>query len=352
MEILVPWLVAWGIALPLSFAMTTGLERQQRQYVLRILWLALLVRLVVATIFVLVPSTRVFHEDAVGEEAFALAIASHWRGELALMPHYVAERNVGLVYVFAAFMYLFGIYRLNATVFNSIVGMVSVLLLYRIGRHLFAEIVARRAMLFVAFFPSMIIWSAIAIKDALVGCMVLVSLLYCLRSRENFTFKNVSGMLLPIVVIYPIRFYIVYFMIASLVGTMIIGRGSLVSNLGRQLALVAIVVGMAAFGGLGQYAQEDTRFMDLQAISNYRAGMASSAHSAFGADIDVSTPRGALMFLPIGLAHLLWSPFPWQMTSLRPIMTLPRCCYGGASPPRCCEALRTCFEHSLLHFRR
>jgi hypothetical protein len=51
--------------------------------------------------------------------------------------------------------------------------------------------------------------------------------------------------------------------------------------------------------------------------------MATTANSGFSVDADVSTARGAVAFLPIGLAVLLFGPFPWQMVSLRPLISLP-----------------------------
>jgi hypothetical protein len=61
----------------------------------------------------------------------------------------------------------------------------------------------------------------------------------------------------------------------------------------------------------------------LDRISMYRHGMAATAHSGFAVDADLSTPGGALSFLPIGMSVLLLGPFPWQMTSLRPLISLP-----------------------------
>jgi hypothetical protein len=51
--------------------------------------------------------------------------------------------------------------------------------------------------------------------------------------------------------------------------------------------------------------------------------MAETANSGFSADVDISRPDSALMFLPIGMAHLLLAPFPWQMTSLGPLIAAP-----------------------------
>ena len=54
-----------------------------------------------------------------------------------------------------------------------------------------------------------------------------------------------------------------------------------------------------------------------------RLDAAQSAQSGFGKDVDVSTTEGALSAIPVGLTYLLLAPFPWQLASLRQMITLP-----------------------------
>jgi hypothetical protein len=62
---------------------------------------------------------------------------------------------------------------------------------------------------------------------------------------------------------------------------------------------------------------------DLEAVQRSRADLARSANSGFGADVDVSTASGAIGAIPLGMAYLLFAPFPWQLASLRQSITLP-----------------------------
>jgi hypothetical protein len=39
--------------------------------------------------------------------------------------------------------------------------------------------------------------------------------------------------------------------------------------------------------------------------------------------MSISTPAGAALYLPIGVANFLFSPFPWRINSWRQIMALP-----------------------------
>jgi hypothetical protein len=61
--------------------------------------------------------------------------------------------------------------------------------------------------------------------------------------------------------------------------------------------------------------------MSLEAINEMRRQ--ASGGSAFAQDADISTPLGAAVFLPLGLAYFFFSPFPWQITSFLKLISVP-----------------------------
>ncbi|HEX8336804.1 MAG TPA: hypothetical protein VF621_08740, partial [Pyrinomonadaceae bacterium] len=71
----------------------------------------------------------------------------------------------------------------------------------------------------------------------------------------------------------------------------------------------------------------------LEAVQRSRSDLVRSANSGFGADVDVSTAAGALSAMPLGMAYLLFAPFPWQLASLRQSITLPEMIIWWASFP-------------------
>jgi hypothetical protein len=244
------------------------------------------------------------------------------------------SRNTGVNYTFAAILYVLGPYPLNISIVNSLIGTLNALLLFRIGRKLFHEAIARRAAIFTTFFPSMIVWSAMALKDALVGFVILLTTLFCIRLRRRFSLANLIGVIVPIFCVYPIRFYLVYFLLVSVIGTMVLNRSRrFFTKVSQQMVLIGGLVLIGGGIGLTSYARQDLEYFDLERVSSYRRGMAVSAHSSFAEDADVSTPIKAIAFLPIGVTALLWSPFPWQMTSLRPLLTLPEMLFWWACIP-------------------
>ena len=45
--------------------------------------------------------------------------------------------------------------------------------------------------------------------------------------------------------------------------------------------------------------------------------------SAYAPKADVSTTQGAIAVLPVGLAYLLFAPFPWAVHNVRQALTVP-----------------------------
>ena len=325
MDVVLPLVLALTFGVGICVLATSGLTPAQMKHIRPIVLGAFGLRVVMSTIFAMLVFTRVFHDDASGTEYYSIRIASAWLGDGPPLPHWaINDRNYGLTYFFAGVLYVTGRYALNITIFNSLIGAMNTMLIYRIGLKLVDEKVARRAALFVAFFPSMIIWSSIALKDPLMSFFICVTLLSAIHLRERFSLLAVAGCLLPMLAVYPIRFYLVYFMASSLVGTIALGRkGQLVAGLSKQVVLLGGLAVIVVALGFYSNAATDLEVFDLEKVSSYRRGMASTANSAFAGDVDVSTPGRAILFLPVGLSTLIWGPFPWQMTSLRPLLSAP-----------------------------
>jgi hypothetical protein len=64
-------------------------------------------------------------------------------------------------------------------------------------------------------------------------------------------------------------------------------------------------------------------FMTLEQMQVTRVDQAMWGKSAYGTQYDVSTPAGALQALPFGLVYLLFAPFPWAISGVRQLLTLP-----------------------------
>jgi hypothetical protein len=147
--------------------------------------------------------------------------------------------------------------------------------------------------------------------------------------------KYVLTLVLSMFAIFTLRFYVFYMLAAAVGGAFIIGMRPVSSrSLARQLVVVvALGVGLTYLGVLRSASVQLERYGTLQSVQTSRADLVRAANSGFGQDVDVSTASGALSAVPIGMAYLLFAPFPWQLASLRQSITLPEMLvWWGAFP--------------------
>ena len=323
MDILLPLVIFCTLGALVFVGLIRLVKEDERRWLSALVALAFATRIAAATMFALVPETRIFHDDADGYEYNGMAIAAGWSGD---GPPLILTKgqNIGFAVVSASVYYLLGRFAVNLSYFNAVVGTVTVILVYMLARQLVHRLVARRAALFTAFMPSMILWSAVALKDPLMSCLIVLCLLSCLRLKERLSFWSLAGTVLPLAAMQPIRFYLVYFVGSAVVASLALTRGvHMVSGFYKQLVLVGVVVLLFTVVGLARPTQEGTDFLSFERVSGYRSGMAHTAESGFSSDVDISTPTRALMFLPVGMSVLLLGPFPWQITSFRAALAMP-----------------------------
>ena len=321
MDYLIPFLVI-GIASAAAFQIaTTGLPH--RNQILRVVAVAFAIRIGLCLTFYAFPQTRIFHEDAVGYERIGMRIAAYWHGDGPYWPLDTVS-NYGYFYWNAVLYYLFGNYRLHASFANALIGCLTAIVLYRVSCRFFVEWVGRRAFYFALFFPSMIMWSSIAVKDTVMMFLLVLCMNSALRLKDRVSVKHaliVTGCLLAIL---TIRFYMFYMTALAIALSLTLFSGRRIGgNLANQLVLIGALALAFLFLGLRQEAAEEVTQFNLERVASVRAALASTANSGWIGEADVSSPTKAIAFIPYGIALLLFSPFPWQFNGLRPLLALP-----------------------------
>jgi hypothetical protein len=321
-NILAPFIIFVTLGVGALAFLSKKVAPSERPALMRLLLIAFALRIALALCFELMPDLRLFHEDANGYELIGIRIANSWRG---LQPPYpLPDKNWGYFALSGVLALTCGPFTLNLAMLNTVIGTLTALIIYRLARRLFHQTVALMSAGLVCFAPSMIMWSSIALKDAIATFLISIALSSCVSLKEKITLKAVVGIVAPLVAIQPLRFYIVYFVVFAVVVSLAIDRrDKMVGRLYKQLVVGGAVVGLFVMLGIAGKAVEGTEQFDLKAVQSYRQGMVITAKSGYGQDVDISTPAGALAFLPLGVATLLLAPFPWQMTSFRTIIAAP-----------------------------
>jgi hypothetical protein len=172
-------------------------------------------------------------------------------------------------------------------------------------------------------------------KDGPIIFLLAVSMLATLKLGNRFSYKYVSALALSLCALITLRFYVFYIIVLSITAAFIMGRRRLTAqSFIRQFVIICLVGSVLAYFGVSRYAgQQYESYGNLKQLQLMHLDASQSAQSGFGQDIDVSTPEGVLTAIPVGMTYLILAPFPWQLTSLRQMITLPEMIVWWASLP-------------------
>jgi hypothetical protein len=225
---------------------------------------------------------------------------------------------------------LLGHNRVLPRLWNCVVGSLTAILCYALARRLGAGRAARLSAILAAFFPSLLLWSSLNLKDADVGLLVVGGLLLAIQPQA-LRLRYVAGIAaigLIGVVLLSLREYA-----AAALATSVLVALVTCSGFGRWVgarahpwlmvgvpiaALVAVV--LIRFPSVGESIY---RRAGLEQLAHLRRGFAVGAGSATVANPGIATLAGALRFLPTGLVDFLLRPFPWEPGSPIAILTRP-----------------------------
>ena len=348
-------LVVCGIAsLPTLFVLLRA--KEDRNFLLRLFILAVLVRLVVATIIYMGRMEEFFGGDANTYDMFGKSLLQSWHGDAYHSARYAGFIKSGagawgMLWVVAGVYQLIGENRFAIQFVNASVGASTAVVVYYAAQMLFNNVrVSRVAAVLVAFFPSLILWSSQALKDGLIILALALGILATMHLMEKITLGYVLVLTLCLLSLLSLRFYIFYMMVAAVAGSFFLGVKTLNAQSFMQRFAAIAVMGLAFtwFGVLRYAGTQFERYGNLKAIQMSRTDQAN-AGSGFGKDVDVGTTEGALTAIPVGLVYLLFAPFPWDMATLRQSITLPEMFIWWAAFPLLVLGLWYALRHRLRH---
>ncbi len=317
----------------LAFVAALGLRALggEQSFLLRLFVSALLVRVAVGALINIAGAQDFFGGDAITYDNLGFGLLQYWRGDTL----YGAEidewlrtgtgTGTGMIYLVATIYAVLGRNMLAVQLFNAVAGAATVPMVYHCARHIYGNLrVARGAALAVAFYPSLVLWSAQGLKDGPIVFLLAATMLATLRLGERFSLKAATVLLVALLSLLNLRFYVFYMVAAAIAGSFLVGMRQVTSqSLFRQvLIVVALGLALTYFGVLRRANIQFGDYANLEAVQRSRADLATS-QSGFGRDADVSTTSGALSALPLGITYLLFAPFPWQLANLRQSLTLP-----------------------------
>jgi len=301
-------------------------------FLLRLFVAALLVRMILGTAIFVFRGQEFFGGDAITYDFFGQAQLHGWFGD----KYYQAVANQfvrsgegsgwGMVYLVAAVYAIIGRNMLAVQLMNSVFGAATAVVIFLCAQQVFHNFrVARMAGIAVAFYPSLVLWSAQGLKDGPIVFLLALAILCTLKLGEKLALRYIVVLVLALLGLVALRFYVFYMICVAIAGAFVIGMQQVTAtSFARQFTAI-ILVGLAlTYVGVTRSASvQFERYGSIEQLQRSRNYLASSAESGFGRDVDVSSTSGAISTIPMGILYLLFAPFPWQITSLRQSITLP-----------------------------
>ena len=317
------------VSVPTLWAVARGGE--EKTFLLRLFLLAVVVRIVIASVIYLGNMQEFFGGDANTYHLFGESLNQSWHGDGYHTSRYIAFIQSGagawgMLYVVAAVYEVLGANMFAVQLINASVGASTAILIYYVAQNLFQNTrVSKLAALLVAFFPSLILWSSQALKDSLIIMALTLCIFATLKLMEKITVPYVVVLGVCLAALLSLRFYIFYMMAAAVGGSFFIGMKSADARsfVQRFVAIGLIGIAFTWFGVIRFATVQFEKYGNLQMVQMSRMDQARNADSGFGKDVDVGTTEGALTVIPIGLVYLLFAPFPWQLVSTRQSIALP-----------------------------
>jgi 4-amino-4-deoxy-L-arabinose transferase-like glycosyltransferase len=344
--------VCAAVSLPTLFILIR--THEERRFLLRLFVIALLVRVILATVINVGNMENFFGGDANTYDLFGKSLLQSWYGDVYHAARYAGFIKSGagawgMLYVVAGVYAVIGENLYAIQLINASVGAATAIVVYYVAQTLFSNVrVSRLAAFLVAFFPSLILWSSQALKDGLIILALALAILATLRLMEKITVVYVLVLTLCLLGLLSLRFYIFYMMVAAVIGSFVIGMKAMnaQSFIQRFFAIGLMGIAFTWFGVLRYAGTQFSRYADLKTIQMSRTDQAN-AGSGFGKDVDVGTTEGALTAIPIGLVYLLFAPFPWDMATLRQSITLPEMLIWWTAFPLLVLGLWFALKHRL-----
>jgi hypothetical protein len=272
------------------------------------------------------------------------ALAFYWSGEAFTAPGRLSIDEPFAYFYFNAISYSLFESIVPLKVANSFLGALVCYYAHAIAEALYGAKVGRRTAVFVAFFPSLVLWSALNIRDVWI-LFLLVFLSWksyqVVVGRSSLALIQVMGAILLVSAFRP------YLFLATAIPPVIAVSIGKRGKFARNVTLAAIAGGAAVFLAQQGAAAKALGSLDLEGLAERRRYLATGAGSAYESTVDISTPEKALTFLPRGLMYFWFSPFPWQMRSALQLLSLPEMLLIYALTPAIIRGVVFTIRHRL-----
>lgn len=263
--------------------------------------------------------------DAGGYESVGMALSEALkRGHLL---DSVPLANFSYYFLHAGVYMIFGFHPVILRVLNCAFGIFAALLLYDTAKDLKGERTGKAAFILLAFWPSLIFYSTLNLKDTLILLLIVYVLKHFFNMMNRLSTAEVAKIFLAIIILFSLRVYIG--MIALAIFVVLFAVMIKMSLTKKIISVVVFIILWGIITHFLNYGFMGSKFFDLfnlNVFNSHRQQLLekySSSNSNIFLDVRMYSIWDALKFLPVGLVYFLFAPFPWQISGVLQIASLP-----------------------------
>jgi 4-amino-4-deoxy-L-arabinose transferase-like glycosyltransferase len=266
--------------------------------------------------------------DAKLYDRIAVQIANHWQhgfpvesvaaGSWQSLP----SGKEGFFYMLAALYRVFGHNELVGIIVNAMIGTLLMPIVYDTTKRLFGRNAARWAALLTAL-PAFHLWTSAVLREAGVLFLMAVVMNVAVRLSTKTTPTRLALMTVALALLFTFRGNVAFLYTITLLVALVLSRRRLATGIGTGATVATVAFGLIVGAGIGYSGYQVSVQANLDQVNASRSELSSTAGSGFHENADVSTPTGAISYLPIGFTNFFLGPFPWQLTSARQAFALP-----------------------------
>ena len=258
--------------------------------------------------------------DSILYDRVAEQIAEHWRHGYPFET--LPSGKEGFFYMVAGLYRVLGHYPASAVVVNCIIATATIPVSYDTTKRLFGPAAARYVGPLLLL-PAFLVWTSPLLREAGVLLLMATTLNAAVRLSDHFGARRFMMLGVSLPLLFTFRGNVALLLLASLVPALALSRRQLMSGLGTGLTVTAFVLLLVVGAGIGYSGYKLTAEASFEQVDASRNELSTTAESGFAQGADVSTPTGAITYLPVGLVNFMLGPFPWQARGVRQLMALP-----------------------------
>lgn len=213
-----------------------------------------------------------------------------------------------------------GTSQIGIQLINCFAGLIGAISLARLSALIWNQKVADKVILFLLLFPTLILYSAVTLRESLIFMFFSVGLLnYFLATQTRSTVRFVGAILLLVAagaLHSGMLFAIVGLVAAFVFSSRAKGRGKFIDLLTRASISLLVLAGLYVYAGsieLNKFGELGN--IDTEAVASIVASRAQGG-AAYLTNLTISSPVDIVWQMPIRMFYFIFSPMPWDIRSL------------------------------------